>query len=202
MNKILPILILASVVFLSGCIFTPGQTTINQSQNVDKCSGLNESQCKFVAGCKPLTKPMCGVAGDCYDFYEKCEIEANCIPFNPLDDPCEMLFSGAYVSSVTGVCEFYDGNACSRMPFKDLAKCQSDCQDPDPATLCDGVVCGEGESCLEGGCIPTGSVTSQQDDESCSEFSHDECPSGCVVGPSCPVCEDIGCHVEGYNKDW
>ena len=41
------------------------------------------------------------------------------------------------------------------------------------------------------------------DEQYCSQFSYENCPTNrCVVGGSCPVCADIGCHPIGYNKDW
>lgn len=28
----------------------------------------------------------------------------------------------------------------------------------------------------------------------CGQFSYDDCPLECEVGPSCSMCDDIGCH--------
>lgn len=34
------------------------------------------------------------------------------------------------------------------------------------------------------------------DEKYCREFSYQNCPSECEVGPSCPICMDIGCHAK------
>ncbi len=40
-------------------------------------------------------------------------------------------------------------------------------------------------------------------EEYCAEFTEENCPSDkCKVGPSCPICADIGCRPKDYDKDW
>ena len=36
-------------------------------------------------------------------------------------------------------------------------------------------------------------------EEYCHKFTYNDCPTACVVGPSCPVCEDIGCHAKNAH---
>lgn len=34
----------------------------------------------------------------------------------------------------------------------------------------------------------------------CHQFQHDNCPPECEVGPSCPICQDEGCHAKGAHR--
>lgn len=41
------------------------------------------------------------------------------------------------------------------------------------------------------------------EEEYCLEFNEENCPfDKCKLGPSCPICADIGCHSKDYDKDW
>lgn len=41
------------------------------------------------------------------------------------------------------------------------------------------------------------------EEKACSEYSYADCPvDRCVVGASCPFCEDIDCFEIGYDDDW
>ncbi|MDO8669214.1 MAG: hypothetical protein Q7K65_02885 [Candidatus Buchananbacteria bacterium] len=35
----------------------------------------------------------------------------------------------------------------------------------------------------------------------CAGFNYQNCPNGCETGPSCSICTDIGCHIEGYRNN-
>lgn len=37
-------------------------------------------------------------------------------------------------------------------------------------------------------------------EEYCHKFNYNNCPSGCEVGPSNPITQDIGCHAKGAHK--
>ncbi len=37
-------------------------------------------------------------------------------------------------------------------------------------------------------------------EEYCHKFRHDNCPSQCEVGSSCPMCLDIGCHAKDAHR--
>lgn len=37
-------------------------------------------------------------------------------------------------------------------------------------------------------------------EEYCQRFRFDNCPTECQVGPSCPICQDEGCHAKGAHR--
>ncbi|MCK4554444.1 hypothetical protein KAU19_05825 [Candidatus Parcubacteria bacterium] len=45
-----------------------------------------------------------------------------------------------------------------------------------------------------------GSIKYQRNEEYCSGFDYKNCPEECELGPSCPICMDIGCHSKEFYK--
>ena len=137
------VLILAAVVFVSGCIKGPGtkQCTATDDiycmQNPDteeirnvpsynSCGELNDVSKLEAAGWTKCRE----ISNACSDLNKsQCESTAGCEP------------------SFEEVCGF--AGDCGNLYYN----CQP--ADVDPAKLCDGVTCPEGETCFEGGCVPT-----------------------------------------------
>jgi len=45
----------------------------------------------------------------------------------------------------------------------------------------------------------TQSYYDEEEEKYCQQFSYDDCPlSTCEVGPSCPVCRDVGCNSKNF----
>jgi len=42
----------------------------------------------------------------------------------------------------------------------------------------------------------------EKSENTCFGYNFTDCPSECVVGPSCPGCDDLVCQKKGYDKDW
>ena len=43
-------------------------------------------------------------------------------------------------------------------------------------------------------------VIDNSSEKYCHQFGYRSCPITCSVSPSCPICEDIGCHVKGGHS--
>ena len=137
------VLVLAAVVFVSGCI-QPPQTKCTATGDIVCMKNLYTEEIKNVPSYN-----SCGELNDvsklkAASWVECREISNACSDLN--QSQCES--TAGCETNFEEVCGF--AGDCGNLYYN----CQP--ADVDPAKLCDGVTCPEeGEACFEGGCIPT-----------------------------------------------
>ncbi len=205
MRVLLPILFLLSFIVI-GYAQTESQTTITDTAiattTLPQC-GWCGTQCARIfsdLACIALAPPP---NTKCFERNGQCVTECINPPSCPappqgckyVDGNCgscgNLVCETTTTTTLQGYCDWCGGKCTLILP--NMGACNPEIKPP-PNTLC----VKENDQCVAKPVTTTTLITGTE--EYCHKFTYTNCPVECEVGPSCPMCSDIGCHAKGAHK--